>query len=144
MAFWWLDRRVKWAGLGVTRSQAFSLSTNLVHLLLPEFADVSTDHRIHLLPSTPSVAVQPYRYSQVLKDEIEKQCDDMLHQGIIRPSTSSFSIPILFRNKDKTWRFCIEYRALDTKTVKDKFLIAIVDELWVEYYSHGSTDGEKA
>jgi hypothetical protein len=45
-----------------------------------------------------------YQYPQLLKDEIEKQCD-MLHQGIIRQSTSSFSAPVLFvvkKGKDMT------------------------------------------
>uniref|UniRef100_A0A0A9C2E5 Uncharacterized protein n=1 Tax=Arundo donax TaxID=35708 RepID=A0A0A9C2E5_ARUDO len=49
------------------------------------------DHRIHLLPGTAPVAVRPYRYPQLLKDEIEHQCDKMLKQGIIRASTSAFS-----------------------------------------------------
>jgi hypothetical protein len=113
MAFWWLDHRVKWTGLGVPHPQAFALTNdNHLQLLLAEFADVFAepsglppprpfDHRIHLLPSTPPVAVRPYHYPQPLKDEIEQQCDDML--GIIRPSMSLFSMPVLLvRKKDHT------------------------------------------
>jgi hypothetical protein len=55
------------------------------------------------LPSTPPVAVRLYRYPQLLNNEIEKQCDDMLDQGIIKPSTSPFFAPILLvRKKDHT------------------------------------------
>jgi hypothetical protein len=93
--------------LATSRPQVFALSTdNHLQLLLVEFADVFAeptglrpprpfDHCIHLLPSTPLVAIRPYGYPQPLKDEIEKQCNNMLCQGIIRPSTSPFSAPIL-------------------------------------------------
>jgi hypothetical protein len=85
MVFWWLDRWVKWTGLPPPpRPQVFALSTdNLLQLLLVEFTDVFAeptglpppqpfDHRIHLLSSTRSVVVRPYRYPYLLKDEIEK------------------------------------------------------------------------
>jgi hypothetical protein len=88
------------------------------------------DHRIHLLPGTAPVAVWPYRYPQLQKDELERQCAEMLEQGLIRPSTSPFSTPVLLvRKADNSWRFCIDYRTLNAKTSKDKFPILVVDEL---------------
>jgi hypothetical protein len=73
MAFWRHDHHVKWTGMSVVPApQALALSSdNLLQLLLSEFVDVFAeptglppprpfDHRIHLLPSTPPVAVRPY------------------------------------------------------------------------------------
>jgi hypothetical protein len=76
------------------------------------------------------VAVRPYRYPQLLKDEIERQCNDMLQQGIIRECISAYSSPVLLVKKvDKSWHFCVDHHKINSKTVKDKFPIPVVDEL---------------
>jgi hypothetical protein len=88
------------------------------------------DHRIHLKPHVEPVVVAPYRYSQLQKNELETQCIKMMQQGIIRPSTSPFSaLVLLVKKHDNTWRFCVDYRALNEVTVKDKFPIPVVEEL---------------
>jgi hypothetical protein len=83
-----------------------------------------------LLPGSAPVVVRPYRYPAIQKDEIERQCATMLKEGLIRRINSEFSSPVLLVKKQEgTWRFCINFRALNKRTVKDRFPIPVVDEL---------------
>jgi hypothetical protein len=140
MAFERDGRIVRLEGCGAT---LYSLepADNLMGTLLQGYEDIFAeptslpsprhhDHMIHLLPGTAPVAVHPYRYPQLLKDKVERQCMNMLAQGVIRPSTSPFSSPVLLVKKsDSSWQFCVDYRALNEKMVQDKFPILVVDEL---------------
>ncbi|KAJ7961036.1 Ty3/gypsy retrotransposon protein [Quillaja saponaria] len=87
------------------------------------------------LDETQAVRIRPYRYPIIQKDEIEKQIGEMLQAGVIRNSTSSLSSPIVMvRKKDGSWRLCVDYRQLNQLTIKDKFLILLVEELLDELH----------
>jgi hypothetical protein len=57
----------------------------------------------------------------------------LLQRGLISTSTSPFASPILLvQKKDGTWRFCVDYRRLNSITVKNKFPMPLIDEILVE------------
>jgi hypothetical protein len=141
-------RRVKWTVAGTTSPtpSITAASADLLPDFLQEFMSLFQDptglppqrqwpHCICLLPGTAPVAVRPYRYAHLQKVELEKQCARMLVQGVIRPSSSAFSAPvILIKKADDSWRLCVDYRALNEKTIKDKFPIPVVEELLNELH----------
>lgn len=86
------------------------------------------NHEIPLLPGAQPVFIRPYRYPPKLKDEIETQVQEMLSQGLIQPSSSSFSSPVLLvKKKDGSYRFCVDFRHLNALTKKSKFPVPVFD-----------------
>jgi len=88
------------------------------------------------MPGSALVKVQPpYRYPHSQQTEIEHIIAEMLLEGIIQPSSSPFSSPVLLvKKKDGTWCFCTDYRVLNAVTIKDSFPIFKVDELLDELF----------
>lgn len=93
------------------------------------------DHQIPLIAGAQPISIRPYRHSPELKDELEKQINEMLASGVIRPSKSPFFSPtILVPKKGGAWRPCVDFRALNSLTVPRKFPIPVIEELLDELH----------
>lgn len=85
-------------------------------------------HPIHTSTARP-IATRQYRYSQPENEEIAQQVKSMLDKDVIQPSTSPWSAPVvLAKKKDGTWRFCIDYRALNNITLRDMYPLPRIDD----------------
>ena len=68
-------------------------------------------HAIHLIPGSVPPNIRPYRYPYSQNSEIEHMVAEMLEAGIIRPSQSSYSAPVVMvANIDGSWCMCPNYR----------------------------------
>ena len=110
--------------------------------LLTEFADVfaplpaglpparKVDHAIKLEPGAEPAWRPTYRMSPLELQEVKKQLDDLLAKGWIQPSVSPYGAPILFvRKKEGSLRMCVDYRALNKQTIKNRYPLPRTDEL---------------
>ena len=90
---------------------------------------VDVAHRIRLLTDRP-VVCRPRQFSEAQKQVIQQEVEKMLADGVIRPSTSPFAQEVvLVLKKTGDWRFCIDYRALNKQTIKDKYPLPRISDL---------------
>lgn len=89
------------------------------------------DFSFDLIPGSTPPARAPYRMTPPERQELHRQIEELLAKGFIRPSTSRFAAPTLqVPKKDGTIRVCIDYRALNKITVKNKTAIPNMDDLF--------------
>ena len=92
--------------------------------------DRGTGHTIPLEPGSKPTFGPMYRLSPAEKREVERQVKDYLAKGFIEHSKSSHASPVIFvAKKDGTLRMCVDYRALNNNTVKNKYPLPRIDDL---------------
>jgi hypothetical protein len=95
--------------------------------------DRGFDHTIELEEGSKPMIIPPYHHHRRFKDEIEKEIKEFLAMGHIRPRNNPFaSLVVLVLKKDGTMRMCIDYWALNKKTIKNQYHILCIDELMDE------------
>ena len=89
------------------------------------------DFGIDLLPDTQPISIPPYRMAPAELKKWKEQLKDLLDNGFIRPSISQWGAPILFvKKKDGSLRMCIDYRLFNKVTIKNKYPIPRIDDLF--------------
>ena len=89
------------------------------------------DFTIDLLPGTAPISQAPYRMAPAELKELKTQLQELVDKGFIRPSTSPWGAPVLFvKKKDGTLRLCIDYRKLNRVTIKNKYPLPRIDDLF--------------
>ena len=99
---------------------------------LPRFPlhrDVDFSNELH--PGTSPISMTPHRMAPVELQELRVQLHELLDKGFIRPSTSPWGSPVLFaKKKDKTLRLCNDYTQLNRVTIKNRYPLRRIDDLF--------------
>ena len=86
---------------------------------------------IDLVPGTAPLYKKYYRMPSSELVELKKQLDELLQKGYIRPSSSPWGSPAIFVDKkDGSLRMCVDYRQLNEVTIKNKYPLPRIDDLF--------------
>ncbi|GJV51409.1 putative reverse transcriptase domain-containing protein [Tanacetum coccineum] len=89
------------------------------------------EFQIDLVPGVASIARAPYRLAPSEREELSEQLKELSDKGFISPSSSPWGAPVLFvKKKDGSFRMCIDYRELNKLTVKNRYPLPRIDDLF--------------
>jgi len=93
--------------------------------------DREIEFTIELVPGTALISKVPYRMEPVELTELKAQLQELLDKGLIQPSVSPWGAPVLFvKKKDGSLRLCIDYRELNRVTIKNKYPLPRIDDMF--------------
>ncbi|KAG8474912.1 hypothetical protein CXB51_031631 [Gossypium anomalum] len=108
-----------------------------------EFADVfpeelpglppvrEVEFGIDLILGTAPISIAPYRMAPAELKELKSQLQELTDKGFVRPSFSPWGAPVLFvKKKDGSMRLCVDYRQLNKVTIKNKYPLPRIDDLF--------------
>ncbi|GKE98717.1 putative reverse transcriptase domain-containing protein, partial [Tanacetum coccineum] len=90
------------------------------------------------IPGATPVAKYPYRLAPSELEELSVQLKELQDKGFIRPSSSPWGAPVLFiKKKDGSFRMCIDYRELNKLTVKNRYPVPKINDLFDQLTRYG-------
>jgi hypothetical protein len=93
--------------------------------------DQDIEFLIELKPDTTPIYKTPFRMTTPEVAELKEHIRELLEKEFIHPSSSPWGAPVIFvPKKDGTQRLCVDYRALNEVTVKNKYLLPRIDDLF--------------
>jgi hypothetical protein len=93
--------------------------------------DGDIEYVIELKPSTTPIYKTPYRMVTPELAELKEHIKELLEKGVIRPSSSPWGAPMIFiPKKDGTQWVCKDYHALNEVTIKNKYPLPRIDDLF--------------
>ncbi|GKB62249.1 putative reverse transcriptase domain-containing protein [Tanacetum coccineum] len=96
---------------------------------LPPIREI--EFRIELIPGATPIAKSPNRLAPSELEELSGQLKELQDKGFIRPSLSPWGASVLFvKKKDGSFRMCIDYRELNKLTVKNRYPLPRIDDLF--------------
>ncbi|GJU49413.1 putative reverse transcriptase domain-containing protein, partial [Tanacetum coccineum] len=89
------------------------------------------EFQIDLVPGAAPVARAPYRLAPAEMQELSTQLQELFYRGFIRPISSPWGEPVLLvKKKNGSFRMCIDYRELNKLTVKNRYPLSRIDDLF--------------
>jgi hypothetical protein len=86
---------------------------------------------IELMPGTAPIHKSPYRMATPELAKLKEHIKELLEKGFIHPNSSSWGAPVIFvLKKDGTQRLCVDYHALNKVTIKNKYPLPSIDDLF--------------
>ena len=100
--------------------------------------DREVEFTIEVVPGTAPISKAPYRMAPAELKELKEQLQELLDKGFIKPSVSPWGAPVLFvKKKDGSLRLCIDYRELNKVTIKNKYSLPRIDDLFDQLQGAG-------
>ncbi|KAA3474143.1 Retrotransposon protein [Gossypium australe] len=92
---------------------------------------VEVEFAIELVSQTSPISIAPYKMALTELKELKAQLQELTDRGFARPSFLPWGAPVLFvKKKDKSMRMCIDYCQLNKFTIKNKYLLSRIDDLF--------------